>query len=319
MSNNQELSPIEMKKENTSNTNISNFKNFGIAVLKNAVYLILVGFIGSNFLYISSLKNIDTLFPTDENNFPYTERKSLRGGNNCSKNKNMFSAKSGGIKYKGGSGSEDICNTSNYVKIDEDDDSKVGFPYNYITEDPDTLFSIFKNIIGRCTRDSYITGREITKYFFKMFNKYGNKGNNALFILSPIILFFIVLYQIPLIIGGFTTFMTFIQHYFELMSEYGKTSMIFITIILGAFIIGIDIGWSFLVGITQMFRLYGTLLFYPLINDIDTVRKIFACKSKILIFLFILLTIISAFNHLSITLAATMTVCLTGMFFFLNK
>lgn len=318
MSNNQELSPIEMKKEATSNKDISNFKNFGIAVFKNTIYLILVGLIGSNFVYISTLKdNLNKLFPTDENSLPYSEKSGYSGGSNCLKNKSMFSV-SNVFKYRGGNDSEDICNTSNNIVSNDEDDFKVGFPYNYITETPDTLFSIFKNIIGRSTRDSYIAGREMIKMFFKKTNKYGNRGQYALFILSPIILFFLILYQVPLIIGGFVTFIMFIRHYFDLLLNYGKVSFVLISLFLGAFILGIDAGWSILVGIAQMFSLYGTLLIYPLINDLTTVRKIFACKSNILIFLFVLLTIMDAFKHLSNVLAITMSICLVIMLFFLK-
>jgi len=317
MSNKEELSPIEMKKEKNSTTNVSNFKNFGIAVLKNVVYLILVGFVGSNFVYISLLKDLNKLFPTDENSLPYSEKGGYSGGSNCSKNKSMFSSVSG-LRYKGGA-INDICNMQSANTTDKDDDSKVGFPYNYITEKPDSLFSIFKNIIGRCTRDSYITGREMVKYFFKVFSKYNTKGQNVLFVIAPVILFFIVLYQIPFLIGGFVTFMLFVKHYMGLMLDYGKISFALITLFLGTFIVGVDMGWSFLVGISQMFQLYGSLLIYPLITDLDTVRKIFACKSNILMVLFVLLTILDAFKHLQTTLAIVMSICLAIMLFFLKK
>ena len=125
-------------------------------------------------------------------------------------------------------------------------------------------------------------------------------------------LIFLILYQVPFIIGFFTTFISFIVTFFELMTSKSYIITFFSVLFFGSIILGIDMFWSALIGITQMFQLYGTVLFLPLF-DLDNVRKILFCKSHIVFVFFVLLTIMSAFKYLGNIPAIVMSISLILM------
>jgi len=61
------------KKEQTGEGEVSSWGNFFLSCLKMFVYLLVVCFLGANFIYLSShddlIENSEFLFPTDESSY----------------------------------------------------------------------------------------------------------------------------------------------------------------------------------------------------------------------------------------------------------
>jgi len=309
MSDNSNLSPIEMKRENISESGKkSDWKKFGMSLLNDLIFTIIIGFIGANFVYMS-LVDLNLFFPSDPAKLPYKNAINLK-----SKLKGIFSI------FKGGAGedsssqkindvtSKSVCDNLSKLLDDSSGEkmkqllvklgfNEVGFPYSLVT-DKSGLLATYGNSIGTATISSYVFSRGILKRVLSFFNSFGNIGSNLLFILGLPILIILFLSQIPLILGFGSTFISLIIEYFNFMPDrYGWLITLFITFFFGFFILGIDIIWAMLVGITQMIQLYGTLLVLPLF-DIDNVREIIFCKSHLLLIMYVLLTVSSAFKHL---------------------
>jgi hypothetical protein len=310
MSDESKLTPIEMKRENISNSEKkkSDWKKFGKSLLNDFVFTIIIGFIGANLIYVSLL-DLDLFFPTDPDKLPYKNP-----GVGVKSKKGIFSI------FKGGAGenvsnqkiphvqTKNICDNLAQL-LDNSSGQKmkgllnklgfneVGFPYSLVKEDGG-LLNTFGNSIGTATISSYTFSRGILKRVLTFLNGFGNIGTNILFILGLPILIFLFLWQIPLILGTCITFVSLITEYFKYMPDrYGWIITILITLFLGFIVFGIDLMWATLVGITQTFQFYATLLILPLF-DIDNVREIIFCKSHLLLILYVLLTISSAFKYL---------------------
>lgn len=318
-----DLSPIESKKENISseeNKKKSNWKKFGKSILINIIYTILIGFIGSNFIYVM-YSNLDMWFPSDPNKLPYA----LASSNKSLKDKlsGMFSSFKS--QFKGGATADipniddSIClnlkrniqsNSAKYAKLFNNIGfNNVGFPYTLIN-DESGFVNLFKNLFGESARYGYVTDREILKRVFKFFESFGATGENILFILSLPILIILLLFQIPTILGFVTSYVSYILTYFKSMSSnYGWLITILVSIFILAIVISIGLTWSAAIGIAQMIQLYVTLLIMPLF-DLDMVREILYCKSHLLSIVFTLLTIGSAFKHLENMPASVMMITL---------
>lgn len=314
-----DLSPIEMKKENVSNDQNkkkSNWTKFGKSILINLIYTILLGLIGSNFLYILFC-NLDTWFPSDPNKLPYQSNspQGLR-----EKAISMFS----NVKslFKGGSESEmldDVCknikkniqgNNGKYVDLlNKLGFDKVGFPYTLINDEAG-LVNIVKNLFGESARYSYTTDRELLKKILIFFSGFENMGENLLFVLSLPILITLLLLQIPLILGFVTSIISFIGTYFKSMSKnYGWIITIIISLFTFLFTLSIGGIWSGMIGVAQSIQLFVTILLMPLF-DFDAIRQIIYCKSHLLYIIFVLFTILSAFTHLENLPASVMSITL---------
>jgi hypothetical protein len=96
MSNNINLSPIEMKKEkiSLSNNKRSDWKKFGKSVFKNLIYTILISIVGANAVYLS-LSDLDKLLPSDPNKLPYSP---VEVESNTSYKKKIQQAVKNGVK-----------------------------------------------------------------------------------------------------------------------------------------------------------------------------------------------------------------------------
>jgi hypothetical protein len=320
-----ELSPIEMKKENVSieqNKKKSDWAKFGKSILTNLIWTIVIGFIGSNMIYIM-YSNLDVWFPSDPKRLPYAV-----STNRGLKNKLLGMFSNMRSQFKGGDSSEDIdqnvcqnlkniiqSNSGKYTKLFNNlGFNNVGFPYTLINEETGFV-NTFKNMIGESARYSYVTDREILKKVFRFFESFEGAGENALFILSLPILILLLMFQIPAILGVVTSFISYIMTYFKGMSNsYGWLITIILSFFILAFVISIGFTWCGAIGIAQMFQLYVTLLILPLF-DSEAVRQILFCKSHILSVVFTFLTIMSAFNNLenipAIIMALTL-IFLTG-------
>jgi len=315
-----ELSAIEMKKENIINENTtkekakkSDWKKFGKSILTNLIYTILLGFIGSNFIYVL-YANLDQWFPSDPNKLPY--KLPARG----------FKDKLSGIfsrlkSFKGGSSELGVSDCEKLKDNIQESSSKfsklfnklgfdeLGFPYTFINNERG-IINIFKNLFGESARYSYTTDRNVLKRIISFIQRFENIGENLLFIFSLPLLMLLLIYQIPAIFGFITTLISFISTYFTSMSSnYGWIITIIISFFTFLITFGIGTFWSGMIGITQSIQLFVTLLIMPLF-DFDNVRNIFFCKSHILSILFVIMTISSAFSHLEDVPAVIMMITL---------
>jgi hypothetical protein len=304
MSSEATLSPIEMKKNNSSDMNKNNKKKndlllFTKSVFMNFIYAILFGIIGSNVLYISLIPG--TLFSTNPNDLPYTSG-GLKGGssNRTFSNSLKQTMKGGGIGDNlCGFTSQDVLDSKKAMEfiLEKTKSNTFGFPYNLIKTPPDGMFQIIKNLFGESSKYSYVTCRKLITTIIKMFEG----SENWLFMLSVPVLWGLLLFFVPFFLGSFLTYISFIGEYFYLMSnKYGWIFTIFFTLFIGILIIFLGLFWSGAVGFVQMIRLYGTFLLLPILKDTKHVLKIFNCKSHIIISLFVILTTLSCFTHLDI-------------------
>lgn len=315
-----ELSAIEMKKENIQNENDikekakkSDWKKFGKSILMNLIYTILIGFIGSNFLYVL-YTNQDIWFPSEPNKLPYAiPNKGFKD-----KISGLFSRLK---SFKGGSSELGVTDCEKLKTNIQESSSKflkllnklgfneLGFPYTFINNERG-IINIFKNMLGESARYSYTTDRSIIKRIIAFIERFENVGENLLFIFSLPLLMLLLVYQVPAILGFITTLISFISTYFNSMSSnYGWIITIIITFFTFLITFGIGTFWSGMIGITQSIQLFVTLLIMPLF-DFDNVRNIFFCKSHILSILFAIMTISSAFSHLEDVPAVIMMISL---------
>ena len=317
------LTPIELKKEQMSteeNKKKSNWKKFGMSILTNLIYTILIGFVGANFIYVM-YSNLDMWLPTNPDKLPYGIPSNSKGI------KDKFIRMFSNLKsqFRGGASQDvevvddNIClnlkatiqsNSGKYAKLFNNlGFNDVGFPYTWINDEPG-IVNIFKNIFGESARYSYVTDRQILKRIFKFFESFERAGENALFILSLPILIISLLFQIPAILGFVTSFISYLLTYFKGMSNnYGWLITIIVSIFILAFVMSIGLTWSASIGIAQIIQFFATLLIMPLL-DFDMVREILYCKSHLLSIIFAFLTISSAFKHLENIPAAIMMITL---------
>jgi hypothetical protein len=314
-----ELSPIEMKKENISEEQKkkkSDWKNFGKSILYNLIYTILIGLIGSNFVYVL-YSNLDTWFPSDPNKLPYQNSQSLR-----EKASRVFS----NIKslFKGGGDDTgdfeyNVCNnlkkniqhnSEKYSKLFKNlGFNEVGFPYTFINNESG-IVNIFKNLFGESARYSYVSGRELLKIILRFFISFDTIGENLVFVFALPILSLLLLFQIPTIFGFLTSCISFILTYFKSMStNYGWIITIIVSLFTFLIIFSIGSTWSGMIGITQIIQLFTTFLIMPLL-DFDKVRQIFFCKSHILSILFTVMMISSSLKYLEDIIAFVMIIVL---------
>lgn len=316
-----DLSPIEMKKENISvedKKKKSDWKKFGMSILLNLIFTIVIGLIGSNFIYVL-YANLDKWFPSDPNKLPYQYEKKLKENANglFSKFKSLFM---GGADPSVEELGHNVC--SNLKKNIQENSEKysdllnklgfneVGFPYTLINNDSG-IVNVFKNLFGESARYSYVSGRELIKKVLVFLMSFGSIGENLLFLLAIPLLSVLFLFQIPTIFGFLTTIVSFILTYFKSMSSnYGWILTIIFTFF--TFIITFFVGstWSGMVGISQIVQLFATFLMMPLL-DFDRVRQIFFCKSHILSILFAIMTIGSALTYLDDVIALVMIIVLS--------
>jgi hypothetical protein len=318
-----DLSLIEMKNENTSESESkkkTDWAKFGKSILSNLICTIILGFIGANFVYIM-YADLDSWFPSDPSTLPYRTTKVANGNSFKDKISKMFSNFRGGSSEEINSenDSKNFCNNlENLVRGSDDKFKKLsgkiglnefGFPYSW-DSDESGILNIIKSLFGKSAKYSYINSRGILKRVLKFFKGFETVGENLLFVLSLPILILLVLCQMPFIIGFVSTLFSFAGSYFNLMpANYGWILTIIITFFTMFLSISSGLLWSILIGMVQMIQLYVTLLVMPLF-DIDVVREILYCKSHILLLFFVLLTILSAFNHLENILAIVMAVTL---------
>ena len=267
---------IDEKKNQKTNEKKKNVDWMGFlkATGFNILYVIIWGMIGANIVYFLH-SDLDAFFPSEGYKIPYSY--------------NSISKQIGG-KYKKENGKCYSDYTSNEIslglislkkKLGMD---KVGFPYSGITQEYG-IKNVFSNLFGSSARYSYVFGRIIIKTFFEGIRTKDGWAETYVFIFIPIILLFIILFQIPLFFGFLTTIWGSITS-----SKFGW----FWTF----YLFGIPFLWAGLVGVSQSINFFITIFFVPIFTDFEKVKEVLACNTLLLNVLFLMLTIRSVFTHL---------------------
>jgi hypothetical protein len=283
----------KLKESEVKNTG-NNWTSFGLSLISNIMMTLLIGLLGSNFIYMTTantktyaidnlkLSILDMLLPTTEKQYFPLDEKIYTGGSKCSEtaefNTNWKNLNNIGV------GSRGSWPYSMYI-----DDSNLKQKNGY--------GQLFKNWFATSTADSYIRGRDLLKYWLNIFSP-GKDDKNIfandtfqIFLVAPFMFFMFIFLII---------FMYFSSWFSLFKSGWGFT-------LIGLFLI---YSWFITFGITfvQSFQYLFTFMFIPLIADYKRVKKIFGCNVKSLSMFFGLLVCSSAFSYLDNTISITMFV-----------
>lgn len=284
------LSNIEQKKLSKENNEPkeSNWLLFIISLFYNVIIIIIISIVGSNFIYFTSSKNLDTFFPTNLENYLNinTSKSSQKGGYTCPPS---YISKSKGLN-------KDVLKSFSIGDVR-------GFPYSlYVNDKGGFSFDSLKSWFASTIANSYITNRKILKKILNIFKPFENSeernvlsSNSLQFILSAP---FLVLLIIATSIIGFIV--PFIEGFRNKINGFSWS-------IIGIFATYM---WTMAGSISaiQVLQNILTFLFIPLMTDAKTIFKIIKCNSKFISIIFGGLIIISAFVNLSTTTAIVMLI-----------
>lgn len=283
--------PIDQKKsdnsDETGTASDNDWGSFGIAVVTNFVIVLVIGLLGSNFIFFSSRSKdeLATFFPETGSDF-YSPVQS--GGEfRCpSKRKgmkmpgmNINAMKSLGIGTMG------------------------GWPYNLHADGVDPGFSLesYKNWFSETIAGSYGSNRSYLTKWISLFSPQGGKNmlsNNAFQILIVAPLTLLIGGQGIVLIAGFLS---------TLFSAFSSNSWGWQWSIIGFFL---AYTWftAFGVAFMQYLQFMATLLFVPAFSNMTALKRILACNSSMMGWLFGALVISSASTTLDSTVSTTMLV-----------
>jgi len=295
---------IDKKKEQSNNSNkTNNWKVFFISLFTNLILVLLWAFVGSNMVYFLHT-NLDEWFPTNKTELPY----GIKEPSIFSKLLNIVNKKNNKQEDKILNNADDLFKLREKVGF-----NKLSFPYTLINKGSYILDgSEVKNFFGKSARDSYITSRTLIKKCFEFLKGWGDKGDTFLFITGLFLISFIILCQIPIIIGFVGTLIG------EINSNPLGPIIGSITTFCLIFLFGISIIWPLLIGITQNMQFIITMLILPLMVDINKIKSIIFKNAKIIGAVYGLLTILSAFANLDKVISIIMTITLISYISFSN-
>lgn len=276
----------EKKKEQEGTSEPNDWRSFFITCLQLFVTLLLVSFIGANFIYISTNDYLDSefMFPTQESTyfprgFPY-EIPDQYGGY-------FAKEKCQGVKR--------LPNKYNLIGNQ--------FPYNLarpLSSDWDFIQS-FKNWLARSCADSYMTSRSLMRDYFSFFapaptdNIFANE-TFLMFFVGPMTLF--LSFLVPLIGGVTTLFFSWEAGFW--WWTFGLLGM-----------------WTYwlplAVAVTQFVQFIMTLLFMPLIMDSAVVKTILHCNIRTITLIYGWLVCGVAFGTLDPAVAMVMSLVYCGL------
>lgn len=270
------FSAIENKKNEKDaeqNTETSDWGKFGLSVLNNFIYTALIAVIGSNFIFFSTLNNLEYFFPTRESAyFDKTTTRLSREAPTPELNKD--------VNHK-------LLNKLGIGNIK-------GWPYNlYKKELFPSLSQGFLNWFSSSTADTYMTQRKIQQSLFTFFSSEmdGNEDKN-IFSSQPLQ---ILISPIIKILGIFIVpILAFVVTFFKLFTNKRGG---FLYAFMGLFLM---YSWiiTFSIASLQTIQFYLTLLFVPLLSNYKEVLKSIYNNRGFIGFLFGALVVSSAFNNL---------------------
>jgi len=155
------VSAIENSQNNTSEKK-SKWKEYGIFVLVSVIVFLIAVLIGSNYVFMVHFRSLETLFPTNINNYIPN---SLNGGG-----KTKFQ-KGGNKKFTTEPRNPDGV-TGDIMKSLGYDENLTGFPYSLYDKKLDgsvveNIFQQFKNWGALTQAKSYILYREVMQMVYK--------------------------------------------------------------------------------------------------------------------------------------------------------
>jgi hypothetical protein len=273
------------KKEQTGEGEENSWGSFFISCLKMFVLLLVITFLGANFIYLSShddlIENSEFLFPTDESSyfpppgFPDSHPAAQKGG--------YFAAE----KCQGVSRI-----TPKYMLIGYE------FPYNVVApkESIWDLMQSFKNWFARTCADTYKVNRGLARDFYSFFapNAQGNIFANEtflLFIMGPLTL--LLSFLVPIFAGLGVLF-------------YGLQANFW------WWLFGLLFMWTFVlaagIALAQFLQFLKTVLFMPLLMDSHVVKTILHCNVRSITVVYGWFVCGAAFDSLDPTIAIVMAI-----------
>ena len=307
-----DTSSIDQKNEENNNTSPEKTNNWGkflTLVIQSFVTAILIGLIGSNFVYLSR-SNINLMFPTDPDARPYKDK--TKNGVKLPpmfKENNVNNAQKGGksgLFTGGGACGEKIDFTTSKMFDNKyfKNSFEYGFPYNLVNSDSDESFGgILTKWFANTVKYSYVwlrtcvtTVLDVSDSLCDLTPKYAK--DVVPFILGPILVSLLLglshIWFIPTIISMF----------WHETNNWGFALTI----------IGLFFGWTWLLSIGlnlwQTIGLMCTFILLPPIIGFNDIKNIISEKfnSTYLLILFSILVITNAFSTLTTEVAVTITI-----------
>ena len=303
------LTPIQSKKiQNNKDTasalsNNNSWSGFGISLLVNLIITVVVGLVGSNFIYLTraasesigkSITLLEFLLPTKEWVY-FTNKKVKDETDSYVKNINSSIFANCG-KDNTCSGAEPCTNYKRLAKFNIG--TLGGWPYSM--RDPKFpapwgLWSQFKYWIADSTADSYIRNRGYLQKVLSIFAP--DKGGSNMFANEPFQMF--VVTPLVYIITPLIMLFIFFSSIFSLFATSPGWAIFGILFFFSTFFI------SYGISAVQAFQFMCTLTLVPLLADFKMVKNIFKCNGYALVHFFLICTCISAIIHLEDIIAWT--------------
>lgn len=296
------LTPIQSKKiQNNKDTasalsNNNSWSGFGLSLLVNLIITVVVGLVGSNFIYLTraasesigkSITLLEFLLPTKEWVY-FTNKKIKDETDSYVKNINSSIFANCG-KDNTCSGAEPCTNYKRLAKFNIG--TLGGWPYSM--RDPKIpapwgLWSQFKYWIADSTADSYIRNRGYLQKVLSIFAP--DKGGSNMFANEPFQMF--VVTPLVYIITPLIMLFIFFSSIFSLFATSPGWAIFGILFFFSTIFI------SYGISSVQAFQFMCTLTLVPLLADFKMVKNIFKCNGNALLHFFLICTCISAIIHL---------------------
>jgi len=299
--------PIEQKKNDNSDDSGTSTNNewgsFGIAVVRNFIMTLVIGLLGANFIFYSTLpmKELSTFFPGPGSGSYSPVPGPVQSGGEFS-----CPAKGRGPKMPGMN-----LNAMRSLGIG----TTGGWPYNLYENgvEENISFGSFKNWFSETVEGSYSSNRSYLAKWISLFSPQGGKNmlsNNVFQILVVAPMTLLAGGQGIVLIAGFLS---------TLFSAFTANSWGWQWALIGLFL---AYTWltSFGVAIAQYMQFMATFLFLPAFSNMSSLKRILACNSPMLGWLFGAFVVASASTTLDSTVSMTMLVvylvlALKAMFF----
>lgn len=274
------LTAIENKRNEKDKKNqkeTSDWGKFGFSVLNNFIHTAIIAVVGSNFIFFSTLNNLEYFFPTKESAYYESTRQQTGKPTIPELNKE--------VNHK-------LLNKLGIGNVK-------GWPYNlYKKELFPSLSQGFSNWFSSSTAETYITQRKLLKSLFGFFSPDmdGEEDKNLFssqplqMVISPFIKA-LGLFIVPIL--------AFIVTFIKLFTNT-KGGVIYA--FMGLFL---AYSWiiTFSIATLQTVQFYLTLIFVPLLSNYKEVLKTIYYNRGFLGFLFGAMVVMSAFNSLEMIFA----------------
>jgi hypothetical protein len=292
---------IDKKKIKKSHTKTSGNKwgAFATSVLGSFIFTLIVGVLGANFIFLSSINDNlkDVFFPIKE--FISPNKSNQNGQNGGSKKKKFM-----GGDNNGPISTSEECNK----KFSETNKSNLnsigigkGWPYTMKNDTKVSIKGTFTDWFANTIEGSYITNRGFLRSWLELFEPPKEKSESNIFSNETFKMFFItpltLLFTPLVLIFGFV--FTFIST-FDFNKHLGWS-------LIGLFF-GLSCSISAGVSFLQFMQYFLTFTLLPLYSNSADIKNILKCHANALSYLFGLFVCINAFSSLDSMTAIVMTV-----------